>query len=333
MTTSVAWSDIEIEAAVSAYFELLGAQAGGERANKSAIYRNLSAAHSARTAKAFEFKFQNISAVLYEERLPYADGLRPKSSYQAALKTAVLNHLKQLHFKEQKPIDVLVGKLRRLRSRDYLPVHGKGTGRYGLSLEHYLSIPQNSSKEADFMGIELKTKYGNTLQTLFSRVPTRYLACRDKRQLIEKFGYYDKQRDRQALYTSFNNTPDSLGFYFRAKKNRIVINKKKVEILDYDNTVLEDAVLSKHNETAFISVTVGRLKNGKMGCRFDQLLYCNTPSLLRFMRMADDGNVYLDFTLSEKAGRVKDHGFLWRVPQDAIGDLYQKTQLIDLSIE
>ena len=324
------WSDQEIEAAITAYFALQNAQVDGQVINKAEIYRKLAAAHPARSAKAFEFKFQNISAVLYEEKLPYADGLRPLSKYQSALKTAVLKHVK---VKKQKPVDVLVDKLRRLYSRDYLPVHGKGSGRYGLSLEYYLSIPQNSSKEADFMGIELKTKYGKTLQTLFSRVPSRYLACRDKRQLIEKFGYYDKQRDRRALYTSFNNNPDSLGFYIKAKKNRIVINKQKVEILEYDSAVLEDTIVSKHNETAFVSVSVGLQKNGKNGCRFEQLLYCNTPSLLRFTRMAEDGNVYLDFTLSEKAGRVKDHGFLWRVPQDAIGDLYQKTQLVDLSTQ
>lgn len=331
MNSIVAWSDREVEAAVSAYFELLSAQVEGRPTNKAAIYRNLSAIHPARTAKAFEFKFQNISAVLYEEKLPFADGLRPKARYQAALKTTVLNHLKQKGIEEQAPIDVLIGKLRRLRSRDYLPVHGKGAGRYGLSLEHYLSIPQNSSKEADFMGVELKTKYGKTLHTLFSRVPSRYLACKDKHQLLKKFGYYDEKRGRQALYTSFNNGPDSLGFYLAPKKNRIVVNKKKVEILEYDDSVLEDALLSKHNETVYISVSTGRLKSGKVGCRFDKLLYCKTPSLQRFMHMADDGNVYLDFTLSEKEGSVKDHGFLWRVPQDAIENLYQKTQLIDLS--
>lgn len=178
------WLDKEIEAAVSAYFELLRAQTEGKPINKSAIYRQLSAAHPARTAKSFEFKFQNISAVLYEEKLPYADGLRPKANYQAALKIAVLNYLREVEFEKQTPIDVLVGKLRRLRSRDYLPVHGNGAGRYGLSLEYYLSIPQNSSKDADFMGIELKTKHGKTLQTLFSRVPSRYMACKDKRQLV-----------------------------------------------------------------------------------------------------------------------------------------------------
>jgi len=332
MKSKAPWSDKDIEATIAAYFELLNAQVAGEPTNKAAIYRKLSAAHPARTVKAFEYKFQNISAILYEEKLPYADGLRPMAKYQAVLKVAVLNYLKQINFEKQTPIDVLVGKLRRLRSRDYLSVHGKGAGRYGLSLEHYLSIPQNSSKEADFMGIELKTKHGKTLQTLFSRVPSRYLACKDRHQLLEKFGYYDDKKERQALYTSFNNTPDSLGFYLRAKKNRIVVNKKKVEILDYDKTILEDAILSKHNETAYVSISLGRLKNGKKGCCFDQLLYCKTPSLIRFMRMADDGNVYLDFTLSEKAGRVKDHGFLWRVPQDAISDLYLKTQLIDLSI-
>jgi len=300
--------------------------------NKSAIYRELSAIHPARSAKSFEFKFQNISAILYEQKLSYVDGLRPMGNYQIALKTSVLNYLKQAKPNEQSPIDILVDKLRRLRNRDYLPIHGKGTGRYGLSLEYYLSIPQNSSKEADFMGIELKTKKGKSLQTLFSRVPSRYLACKDKNQLVEKFGYFDEKRNRQALYTSFNNTQDSLGFNLIANKDKIVVNKKKTEILEYDNSVLENALLSNHNKTAYVSVSSQRLKNGNAGCRFDQLLYCKTPSLLNFLHLANDGNMYLDFTLSETNGRVKDHGFLWRVPQDAIGDLYQETQLIDLSL-
>ncbi len=332
VSRNTVWEDEEIQTAITAYFQLLGAQQKHKPINKAKIYRELSAIHSARSAKSFEFKFQNISAVLYEEKLPYADGLRPMGNYQAALKISVLNYLKRIKLKEQLPIDILVEKLRRLHDRDFLPVHGRGSGRYGLSLERYLSIPQNSSKEADFMGIELKTKHGKSLQTLFSRVPSRYLACKDKNQLVEKFGYFDDKRKRQALYTSFNNTPDSLGFHLATKKNKIIINKKKTRILEYDDGVLEDALLLKHNETAYVSVSTQRLKNGTTGCRFDQLLYCKTPSLLRFMRMANDGNVYLDFTLSESAGRVKDHGFLWRVPQDAIGDLYLKTQFINLAL-
>ncbi len=325
------WSEVEIQDAVAAYFELLDAQKKCEPTNKSAIYRKLSSRHPSRSPKSFEFKFQNISAVLYEERLPYADGLRPMGNYQSALKTVVLDYLKRTGRKSQNPIWILTDKLKRLYRRDFLPVHGTGSGRYGLTLERYLNIPQNSSKSPDFMGIEFKTKYGQGLQTLFSRVPSRYLACKDKNELVEKFGYEDKSRKRRALYTSFNNRPDSLGFYLANKSNRIVVNKKQLEILEYEGSVLEDALISKHSETAYISVSKKRLENGSAGCRFDQLIYCKTPSLFRFMKMAEDGNVYLDFTLSEKQGRVKDHGFLWRVPKEAIGELYLETKMIDLA--
>ncbi len=325
------WTELEIRGAVEAYFELLDAQVKDERINKSEIYRQLSSNYSSRSSKSFEFKFQNISAILYENKLPYADGLRPMGNYQAALRPVVLEYIKSVGLKEKPPISILTDKLKRLRHRDFLPVSGTGTGRYGLALERHLCIPQNSSKDADFMGIELKTKQGNGLQTLFSRVPSRYLACEDKNQLVEKFGYFDEKRDRQALYTSFNNTPDSLGFYLSKNKDGIVVNKKQLKILEYDDSVLENALLSKHAETAYISVSTKKLKNGSTGCRFDKLLYCKIPSLLRFLHMAKNGNVYLNFTLSKKSGRVKDHGFLWRVPHDAVGNLYLETQLIDFA--
>lgn len=325
------WSAAEISSAVNAYFELLDSQEQGKATNKSAVYKALSKSHPTRSAKSFEFKFQNISAILYEAKLPYADGLRPMGNYQAALQAYVFDYLRGRKNSARLPIDILTEKLKRLRRYEVLPIHGVGAGRYGLTLEHHLSIPQNSSKTPDFMGIELKTKHGSSLQTLFSRVPTRYLACRDKNELVEKYGYYDKGRKRQALYTSFNNSPDSLGFYLATMEDRVVVNRKTVPILEYDSSVIDVALLSKHSETAYVSVTPGTLKNGAAGCRFDQLLYCKTPSLLRFMRMAREGNVYLDFTLSKLKGRVKDHGFLWRVPQDALAKLYIETRLIDLA--
>ncbi len=315
------WSEKEIAVAIDAYFQLIDAQQQGGSVNKASIYRQLSEAHPARSAKSFEYKFQNISAVLYEEKLPYADGLRPMTNYQAALKPIVLEYWHRFKQPVKKPIDILVEKLRRLRLKEYLLVKGAGSGRYGLTLEFYLSIPQNSSKAADFMGIELKTKHDKTLQTLFSRVPSRYLACKDKKQLVEKYGYFDKKRKRQALYTSFNNSPDSLGFYLAPMKNRVVVNKKRIELLEYDSEKLNEALLTKHSETAYVSVSSEKLPNGKQGCRFDQILYCKTPSILRFIKMAKKGNIYLDFTLSMVGDRAKDHGFLWRVPRQAIGDL------------
>ena len=134
------WSEKEISAATDAYFQLMQTQQKDEPVNKAKIYRQLSKAHPARSAKSFEYKFQNISAVQYEQKFPYADGLRPMANYQATLKPMVLEYRRRVKQPTKKPIDFLTEKLRRLRHRDYLPVKGAGSGRYGLNLVHYLSF-------------------------------------------------------------------------------------------------------------------------------------------------------------------------------------------------
>ena len=65
----------EIKGAIHGYFELLDAQENGEPIIKAHIYKRLAEKYPARYAGAFERKFQNISAVLFEEKLPFADGL------------------------------------------------------------------------------------------------------------------------------------------------------------------------------------------------------------------------------------------------------------------
>lgn len=325
------WSEVEIESAIKEYFRLLDDQQRAKPVNKAAIYRELSGRHPARSAKSFELKFQNISAILFEEKLPYADGLLPRSNYQRLLRLKVLDHLDRIKRPAQLPIEILSSKLRQLHARGFLPVVGKGSGRYGLSLEHHLGIPQNSSKSADFMGIELKTKHDSSLQTLFSRVPTRYTGCKDKRELVVKHGYYDETRHRQALYTSFSSKPDSLGFSLLPRTNKIEVIRNKTGLIEYDNEVLEEALLSKHSETAYVSVVSKRGEDGAMGCRFNTLMYCKRPSIIRFLKMTGTGRVFLDFTLSMSGDRVKDHGFLWRLPQEAIGDLYLYSESINLA--
>ena len=91
-----------------------------------------------------------------------------------------------------------------------------------------------------------------------------------------------------------------------------------------------DALLTNHNETAYITVSSKRLKNGQVGCRFEQLLYCKKPTYARFLKMAQNGKVYLDFTLAMQGEKAHDHGFLWRVPQSELAGLYQERRVVDL---
>src|SRR5262249_28372430 len=157
--------------AVHAYFELLKTDQDGQPINKAAIYRKLSRRFPQRRPKAFELKFQNISAILYEQRLPYCKGLKPRGHYQRLLRLLVLDHLNRSPLPAVEPKEILFAKLRELRALGSIPVTGKGSGRFGLAIERALGISPNSSKTPDFMGIELKTKHDATLQTLFSRTP------------------------------------------------------------------------------------------------------------------------------------------------------------------
>lgn len=325
-----AWNEQEIRAAILEYFKLLNAQLAGRQVNKSAIYTKLSTLFPKRSNKAFELKFQNISAILYEENLPYVDGLRPRSNYQLLLKLLVLNHLNRVDRPAISPKDILVRRLKSLWRKGYLPVKGQGSGRFGLTLEHNLNIPQNSSKDPDFMGIELKTKRGKSLQSLFANKPTEYVDCDDKRGLIEKHGYFDQKRNRQALYTSFNSNGDSLGFSLSANSNNIFAVRRGEKILRFDCDVIEEALLRKHTESAFITVSTRKTSSGETECRFEDMTYCKYPSMRKFLKLLDYGQINLDLTLSIKDNKIGDHGFIWKILPDSIPNLYLVSEPIPL---
>jgi len=81
----------------------------------------------------------------------------------------------------------------------------------------------------------------------FSKVPTRYVRCSDKKGMVDTYGYYDHVRDRQALYISFSCDTDTLGFYLDVQGHNIAVVNNNIVVLEYDAEVLESSLLSKHS--------------------------------------------------------------------------------------
>ena len=73
------WSKAELRASIIAYFEMQKKAANGEAINKSKYYADLSTEFG-RSAKAFEFRMQNISYVLYLMGRSWIAGLKPKGN-------------------------------------------------------------------------------------------------------------------------------------------------------------------------------------------------------------------------------------------------------------
>lgn len=80
-------------ATVADYFAMLTAALHDEDYNKARHRRRLQQMLNERSEGAIEFKHCNISAVLIEMGLPYIDGYKPRSNYQASLHDEIVAQL------------------------------------------------------------------------------------------------------------------------------------------------------------------------------------------------------------------------------------------------
>ena len=223
-------------------------------------------------------------------------------------------------------IEELLQKIRDINTRGPVKVDGKGSGRYGDALEFELGISKNSSKNPDFKGIEIKSKASAKLQTLFSRTPSRYTGCKSSLHLLETHGY--NKGGRLQLYTSMSSKGDSMGFSIQLESEYISVVRNGEEVMQYDNHRLQEALSKKHSESAFVSV---RVCSDPSFCTFDSLLYCKSPSFPKPPKLIRDGDVFLDLTLALKEnGKAKDHGFLWRVPESKVPQIFSESKVFSL---
>ena len=87
------WSQQEVDATVTAYFEMLLLEAKQEKYSKSDKNAALRQVLKARTKASVELKHQNISAVLHGMDLPYISGYKPRGNSQLLLRKAVQTFL------------------------------------------------------------------------------------------------------------------------------------------------------------------------------------------------------------------------------------------------
>lgn len=87
------WSDKEVQLIVADYFEMLQAEVDGTPYRKSEHRKALIPKLDGRSEASVEFKHANVSGVLVDLGLPYIDGYKPRSNYQASLATTVENFL------------------------------------------------------------------------------------------------------------------------------------------------------------------------------------------------------------------------------------------------
>lgn len=87
------WSRIEVVAIVDDYLSMLTSELAGTPFSKAAHRRALQPLLSNRSVQSVEYKHGNISAALLDAGLPYINGYKPRSNYQALLAEVVADRI------------------------------------------------------------------------------------------------------------------------------------------------------------------------------------------------------------------------------------------------
>lgn len=200
------WSEDELAAAVEAYVEMARMEAAQKPYSKKAVYKKL-AEEFGRTEKAFEYRMQNISAVLNELNEVWIPGLKPAGNVGTKVKKQIVALLKNRE--PQSKSDGKVSYKHKLPSmrRWLIEIARQQTKvTYGQVMEVF-GIDRFSLRHAmDFLGHQA----GQMKEPIITALIVNKGTGRCSSGLEKEFGIYDDESERKRLYIYWLSQPQEL---------------------------------------------------------------------------------------------------------------------------
>ncbi|MDX2193531.1 MAG: MvaI/BcnI family restriction endonuclease [Gemmatimonadales bacterium] len=199
----------------------------------------------------------------------------------------------------------------------------------GYTLESLLGLEANTRRDTDFDGIELKAyrrgaeRGAGKLVTLFSQVPDRWHVPLRGLDLLRDHGYHDAKTGRLQLYCSVVASPNSLGW-----RLGLVADRDEIDLLHghdakagYMLRTLDLRLKEKHPATLFVRAST-RGAGQSEEFRYEEVTLYRQPSLANLITLLEADRLGLDLTLSLEGDRARDHGYLWRIREASIPELF-----------
>lgn len=227
----------------------------------------------------------------------------------------------------------LLARLREIHRRGFVPTVTHGDTGVGMTLESLLGLPPNCNRNPDYNGIELKssrmserTAIPNRVN-LFTQVPDWKISKYNAIGILMKFGYV--KEGRQQLYCTVSNKPNPQGLFFEVNsdedilENIATIGGNREDVAKWSLLKLRTELAKKHNETFWIKAT-SSFVNGREYFRYDHVIHTKSPNVSLFGHLVEDGIITMDYTLSQKNDRVRDHGYIFKIHPRHIDLLFPK---------
>lgn len=227
------------------------------------------------------------------------------------------------------PLEELLSKFDAIRGVWHEAQRAGDTG-IGYTFESLFGIKENNDKTADFRGIELKCKRLKDAGTgasgkvnLFQQSP-EWASKSSALERLKAIGQLNEE-GRWACYSQVTMTPNNLNLYLldKSTSRQLDLQKDANLIGFWSHLTLEKRLLEKHSRAAFV---LARIKTTKSGSKFsyEELIYCEQPSIERFLELVNKNQLVFEFTMSEKSGgKVRNHGYPWRlIREDLLDQLF-----------
>lgn len=228
---------------------------------------------------------------------------------------------------DQSVFEELFAKLKTVANKGFIPAPAEGSTSVGRLLESELGIQMNSSKTADFHGIEIKSaRSGSRRATMFAQVPdwsrSEYDGSGD---LLEVFGR-DKPEGRALSCTISARKANPQQLYLQIDRDAGLLRVRQDElnpreVVLWELAHLEQRLATKHAESVWVEAAVERI-GAREYFHFHSVQHTRGQRPEELVGLIRKGGVTVDFLIREGG----DHGYLFKILLDEVHSLFQHSK-------
>lgn len=206
----------------------------------------------------------------------------------------------------------------------------------GRAVESLLGIPMNNRAEADYKGIELKSKRlqrSSGKNGLFSKVPDWANSIyKNGKAIVNKYGY-ESDGVKTLQVTVQANKPNAQSLFLDITRNDEVLEMLGKNDVSFDHVVewqlmtLHSCLKEKHKETFWVSVD-NQIIDGLEHFRYSYIEHTRNPNVAEFDNLIMQQMITLELLLCRPSGSGDTWNF--KIKDNAMPILFPESQLYKL---